>query len=759
MVSTESEIPASKLELGPNFMISHDSPASSPQGDPTPGAEPAHNREIFFTDVRVIVPGFAMGKQYIVHDVDKPQNREVLEHEIPDEIKILEDAYAKYLNRGKPTIDSAIADITSLMKHIERTRDWGSFVNEFIPEVVTHSELVADTSFFDDLQPYRGLLVEPDDGPEVLELFKQVVAEELTILLDLWKEQLADSPAQQKEDTTASTGAFDNYEHLHNVHVASIIYSAIRQARSLVQDGNAASWSVWTIFSKKAEQMQAFGEEELTGITQLEDSDPGLAQQARDAAERQFSMIPLATCARAEILKEILAFDKEFPREPVVVVGSQIEQPSVKHINTDLITGFAGQMGPRNHLTIKARGTTGTPVLYPNDQQIEQLKKLPPDTRLILDGENGLIIANPLPTTVTAYGDKLGKRRRIDTRPVHAVTADGVEIEIAMNVADVGPEILEVLEQTQCNIGLARTEYIFSDGANTSIYNQSRIYHDLYRATAHSERPPIIRRFDYTASDKLGMRPKNAPLVGDDLGLTRHHLSSDQSQNQLFAIIQEGVADGRGTRILFPMINTAHEMQIEASTIFDNILDNFEVRPTSSNILFGPQIESPQGVENLTAILEETYPNIRFIAVGTNDLSERVGISQSGKYEGRSKGESDHYNPEFLSALAAISIQVEEHNQLHQNEDGFEAVYAEICGDMASQVELLPVLLGLGFTTLSTEPLQAHAVADACGKLSLERCKEFVADLLDNAGSSDEVRTRLHDFLRSHDLADAILAA
>jgi phosphotransferase system enzyme I (PtsI) len=172
---------------------------------------------------------------------------------------------------------------------------------------------------------------------------------------------------------------------------------------------------------------------------------------------------------------------------------------------------------------------------------------------------------------------------------------------------------------------------------------------------------------------------------------------------QLRAILRAAV--GYEVDVLLPMVTTVDEIR-EVKTIFHDVKEELrkEGLPFSDEVSLGAMIEVPAAAIAIREMLGE----VDFVNIGTNDLLQYFVAADRDndavlRYE-------NFDNKPFLWLLGYI---IERAAELGMENN------VTVCGEGASYPELVPLLLGLGFRSLSITPTAAQPVRNAIAKIDL----------------------------------------
>lgn len=161
--------------------------------------------------------------------------------------------------------------------------------------------------------------------------------------------------------------------------------------------------------------------------------------------------------------------------------------------------------------------------------------------------------------------------------------------------------------------------------------------------------------------------------------------------------------------IMLPMISWIEELRDAKSIIEDakNELRN-ENKPFDENIEIGIMIEIPSSA----IMAEELAKECDFFSIGTNDLIQYTVAVERGN-EKVAKLYS-HYHPAVIRLIKHV---IESANKNH--------IMCEMCGEAASDLEFIPILIGLGLKNFSMNPSKILKVRRLITSLSFEECKEL----------------------------------
>lgn len=323
---------------------------------------------------------------------------------------------------------------------------------------------------------------------------------------------------------------------------------------------------------------------------------------------------------------------------------------------------------------------------------------------LILDGLEGKLIVNPDSPTLLryegllkAYLAKQDKLRDIGKLP--AITLSSRQIKLRCNLELLSE--LDSLRHLGCDgIGLYRTEYLYM--GKDSLPGED-LQFEAYREAAEKTSPHgvVIRSFDL-GGDKLShLIPaphEDNPYLGSR-GIRFSLSHPDIFRTQIRAILRAS-AYGK-IELMFPMVMDVRDF-LKAREIVRECENDLKAR----NIDYDPQIPLGVMIEIPSAVLcaDELAKHCDFFSIGTNDLTQYT-LAADRNNPALAPYYLTHH-PALLQLLRLTLRAAQRHG-----------IPVSICGEMASQLHYIPLLIGMGFTELSVNPAsfnQCKSVIRGC---------------------------------------------
>jgi len=421
-----------------------------------------------------------------------------------------------------------------------------------------------------------------------------------------------------------------------------------------------------------------------------------------------------------------------------IVVAENLSAADIIRFNRKGILGCVNDRGGEtSHVSIIARAL-GVPAVVGTNGAVKAASNH--DT-VILDGREGRLIINPTADTLDAYRERRARYEDLleaQSRvvPLPSETKDGYTVSLQANV-EFGEE-LELLDRYGAEgIGLLRTEILFLTQADVSLSEdgQAQSYRDAVKASApHSA---TVRLFDL-GGDKV--MPLSQREDNPFLGWRGVRVLLDRPEflrPQLRALLR---ANAHGTvRLLVPMVTHLDELvrirqllKEEANRLAQQDVEH------DADVEVGAMVEVPTVALQAPAFAEEAD----FFSIGTNDLTQYVLAVDRGN-----DLVAKWYDALHPAVLSLVQRTVDAAADAE--------IPVSLCGEVASDVQAVPLLIGLGLDALSASPTYLPSIKQVIRGIRQADAASLATDAL-AATDAAAVRRRAREWFAEHVDADIL---
>jgi phosphotransferase system enzyme I (PtsI) len=401
--------------------------------------------------------------------------------------------------------------------------------------------------------------------------------------------------------------------------------------------------------------------------------------------------------------------------EKHILVAHNITPSDTATMNREYVLGLATDLGSRtSHTAIMAR-SLGIPAVVGLHDATEKLET---GQQVLLDGYNGLLILDPTPDTLWHYGELEHKRFLVqeqltELRETKSTTRDGRHIVLSANI-ELPDEVEAAPRNGAEGIGLYRTEFLYLNRATLPSEEEQ---YATYRKVAEQVQPHplIIRTFDL-GGDKLAGALDSDDEMNPFLGHRAIRFSLERLdifKAQLRAIIRASAVGN--VKVMFPMISGLEELTRALAVVEECKAElKSEGQEFDAKTEVGAMIEIPSAAMCAERLARE----IDFFSIGTNDLIQyaiavdRVNERVAHLYEPT--------HPAVLRLLKMVADAAHAHD-----------IWVGVCGEMAGDLALTPLLLGLGMDELSVGASLVPRVKRAVQSLTHSDCKTLVEQVME----------------------------
>jgi phosphotransferase system enzyme I (PtsI) len=402
---------------------------------------------------------------------------------------------------------------------------------------------------------------------------------------------------------------------------------------------------------------------------------------------------------------------------PLVLVAHDLSPADMIQFKQSVFVGFVTDVGGKtSHTAIVARSMDIPAVV--GARTASQLVRQ--DDWVIIDGDAGLIIVDPSPIILAEYGFKqrqgdLERERLSRLRHTPAITLDGQKIELLANI-EMPEDTQAAMQVGAVGVGLFRSEFLFM-GRQGHLPDEEEQFEAYRRAVEGMAGLPVtIRTVDVGADKPLDEARHDAAHLNPALGLRAIRWSladPDMFLNQLRAILR-AAALGR-VNLLIPMLAHASEIRQTLALVQQAQRDLDQRGQAYGQVRLGAMIEIPAAALTLRLFLKY----FDFLSIGTNDL-----IQYTLAIDRADESVAHLYDPLHPAVLKLVAETIAE-SQL-------QGKGVSVCGEMAGDVTLTRLLLGLGLRSFSMHPSQILAVKQQILRSDTAKLKTWAQQVLDS---------------------------
>lgn len=383
---------------------------------------------------------------------------------------------------------------------------------------------------------------------------------------------------------------------------------------------------------------------------------------------------------------------------PVVLVVDELPPSVAAQLDWARVGGLVCDFGsPTSHTVILLR-SLGVPAVVGAGRATSMVA---PGQMVALDGVTGEVLLDPEPDVLEGWQNRAAltaaaSRALDELRDRPAKTADGVRLRLEANL-ELADEVSRVREAGAEGIGLFRSEFLLdADGAGEE--EQVEVYRGLLAAMAPL--PVTIRTFDAAGDWRHPHRGGAAAAHRDRFGVRgiRSVLQHDaRFRTQIRALLR--AADAGTLRILLPFVTTADDLRFARG-----VIDEITREVGGRRVPVGAMIEVPAAALTVDALAEHA----EFLSVGTNDLTQyTLAVDRTDDWLAR---QYEATSPAVLRLLRTAAVQA--------RRAGCEL---SVCGEMAGDPLLVPLLVGLGYRRFSMTPTAIPHVKHALSTLDVRQ--------------------------------------
>ncbi len=365
-----------------------------------------------------------------------------------------------------------------------------------------------------------------------------------------------------------------------------------------------------------------------------------------------------------------------------------------------------------SHVSILARSLR-LPTLIIDQSDLALLQD---DQFLVLDALQGTLFINADEEVRDSYVRLIEEQRRIAKLEPQVApetrSADGVRVRLLANI-NLLSDLAHAIRLKAEGIGLYRSEFPFIVRDNfPSEEEQTRIYEKI--VDRMSGRTITLRTLDIGGDKSLSyvqIHNEANPFLGlraIRFSLRNRHIFSQQ----LRAMLRAGTA--QSIRIMFPLVSSLDDFMHAKEVVHDCIRQlEREGTPHNSRPQLGLMVELPSAIEMIDELAQEAD----FISIGTNDLIQYLlAVDRTNEQI------SDLYVPYHPAVLRALHRAIDAAVRA--------GIDVSVCGDAATDPNMIIFLLGCGLRTFSVDARHIPALQKIIMKTHVEEARKIALQAL-----------------------------
>lgn len=413
-----------------------------------------------------------------------------------------------------------------------------------------------------------------------------------------------------------------------------------------------------------------------------------------------------------------------------ILLAEDLTPFDTTHLDQVNVVGIAlAASTPTAHTAILAR-SLGIPLICSAGLEILQLQN-----RMfgVVDGIRGRLLVDPDEDILEQYELTRARFQRFQTEALShshepALTPDGVRIPVRVNVNS-RDDLLYIAVNGAEGIGLLRTEYLFQHRTSSpTIDEQLAAYQDVRSYT--KDHSLTVRLLDIGGDKPVPYLPQPTeanPFLGVRgirLLLRYPELLTAQFR-ALVALALEASPVSR-IRVLIPMIAKVSEVQ-RTLALFEDIPGYELCRKQLGTLEVGVMIEVPSAA----LLAPHLAPLVDFFSIGTNDLAQYTLAA-------------DRVNSAVATLATPLDPSVLRLIALTCEAGQAAGIPVTICGEVAGDPSVQPLLLGLGLNEISVAGPAVPLVKSAIRQVDMVAAKVLATKAL-QCSRAQEIHQLLYE--------------
>ena len=420
---------------------------------------------------------------------------------------------------------------------------------------------------------------------------------------------------------------------------------------------------------------------------------------------------------------------------PLILVAHDLSPADMLQFKQSVFAGFVTDVGGKtSHTAIVAR-SMNIPAVVGARAASTLIRQ---DDWVIIDGDAGVVIVDPSPIILAEYGFKqrqgeLERGRLSRLRNTPAVTMDGEKIELLANIEQPDDAAVALIAGA-VGVGLFRSEFLFMGRDTKGSKGESKLPDEEEQFQAYKRAvdgmqglPVTIRTVDIGADKPLDRQERldktQDTHLNPALGLRAIRWSlADPAMflTQLRAILR---ASSFGQiKLMIPMLCAVGEIHQTLALIKQAKAELDAKSIPYGDVKIGAMIEIPAAALILPTFLKY----FDFLSLGTNDL-----IQYTLAIDRADEAVAHMYDPLHPAVLHLIANTIQQCRL--QGKD------VSVCGEMAGDVSLTRLLLGMGLRCFSMHPAQILTVKQQILRTDTSKLHDWVQQVLTSENPAEFV--------------------
>ena len=422
--------------------------------------------------------------------------------------------------------------------------------------------------------------------------------------------------------------------------------------------------------------------------------------------------------------------------EGAILVAEALRPADAALLDPSRLAGVAADEGGADGHTAVMLRALGVPAVLGVTGLVQAIR---PGDIAVVDGGTGMVVLNPSPATLTAARRSVNafareRQRFTRLRRLPAETLDGESVELQANL-EIPFELPLIAQSGAVGIGLFRSEFLFM---NRETVPDEAAQFEAYRGVVEAMNgdPVTIRVLDWGGEKDIealtskGIVPEitdpNPALGIRGIRLLLRH--PELFETQLAAILR--AAAFGPVRVMLPMVTNVAEVR-DARDIYERVARRLRRRGERLAEKLPPlgiMIETPGAALAADALALEAD----FFAIGTNDLTAYTLAVDRANADVAAL-----YDPLHPAVLRLVQFTTEAALRMRMP--------VSVCGEIAGNAALTPLLLGQGLRSFSVNASAVPRVKQMIRAVEIDTCTRFARRVMEQSNLT-AIRTLIGEF-------------